>query len=155
MKVQQQSTSGLVVDTPHLYKRQTRGINDLINRLHKVKQTGQGRYIACCPAHDDKHPSLAIRDDNGTILLRCFAGCSAFEIVAAVGMEISDLFPGSGSFAQPMKNPFPAADILRCIQSEAMIVAIAACDIAKGLMLSDSDKQRILLAASRIGGAYE
>lgn len=155
MKVQQRTTSGLVADKARLYKQSKRSINDLINRLHKVKQTGQGRYIACCPAHNDKHPSLAIRDDEGKILLRCFAGCSAFEIVSSIGLELADLFPESNEYSRPSKNPFPAADILRCIQSEAMIVAIAACDIARGLMLSDSDKKRILLAASRIGGAYE
>ena len=37
-----------------------RGLDYLVSQLHKVKYTGHGRYIACCPAHDDRTPSLAI-----------------------------------------------------------------------------------------------
>lgn len=35
---------------------------NLIDRLQKVRRTGQGRWIACCPAHNDKSPSLAVRE---------------------------------------------------------------------------------------------
>jgi hypothetical protein len=103
-----------------------RGINHLLNQLNKVRPTGHGRYIACCPAHSDKNPSLAIRDDNGTVLLKCFAGCSAFEIVSAVGMQLHDLFPETSEQRKPIKNPFPATDVLRCIQREALIITIIA-----------------------------
>jgi hypothetical protein len=130
-------------------------IDVLLNQLHKVKQTGHGQYIASCPSHRDKSPSLAIRDDNGKILLRCFAGCSAHEIVNAVGLNLSDLFPKESSYSKPTKNPFPAASVLRCIQAEALIVVTAACNIANGVTLSNEDLQRLVLAASRIGGAYE
>ena len=52
-------------------------------------------YIACCPAHDDKNPSLSINEDNGKILLKCWAGCSSESIVNAIGIEMKDLFPES------------------------------------------------------------
>ena len=68
-------------------------IGDLLNRLEKVKGS-KGRWTACCPAHGDKSPSLAVTMlDDGRILLKCFAGCSAYEIVSAVGMDMTDLFP--------------------------------------------------------------
>ena len=132
-----------------------RGLNYLLNHLRKVKQTGYGRYIACCPAHDDKHPSLAIRDDNGTILLKCFAGCSAFEIVSSIGMELADLFPESNEQRKPIKNPFPAVDVLRCIQREALIITITACRIINGKKIEKSELDRLILACNLIEAAYE
>ena len=35
-----------------------------------------GGYMGCCPAHNDKNPSLAIDEDNDSLLIKCFAGCS-------------------------------------------------------------------------------
>jgi len=37
-------------------------IEILLSRLEKVKPHGNGKYLACCPAHNDKSPSLAIRE---------------------------------------------------------------------------------------------
>jgi hypothetical protein len=66
----------------------------LLNQLHKVRQNGTGKWMACCPAHEDRTPSLSIKEDSdGTILLHCFAGCSAEEIIGAAGVEMGDLFP--------------------------------------------------------------
>jgi len=61
----------------------------LLNRLDRVHETGPGRWLACCPSHEDGTPSLSIRVlDDGTVLLHCFAGCSAADVVAAVGLEL-------------------------------------------------------------------
>lgn len=61
--------------------------------LDKVKPTGRGKWMACCPAHDDNTPSLSIKEtEGGDLLLHCFAGCSAADVVAAVGFTLSDLF---------------------------------------------------------------
>lgn len=132
-----------------------RSLNYLLNHLRKVKQTGHGRYIACCPAHDDTHPSLAIRDDSGTILLKCFAGCNAFEIVSAIGMELADLFPESNEQRKPIKNPFPAVDVLRCIQREVMIITVTAIRIVDGGKIEKSELERVILACNLIEAAYE
>lgn len=61
--------------------------------LSKVKRVGDGRFIALCPAHQEKTPSLSIRVEGNKILLNCF-GCGAggTEICAALGLSISDLF---------------------------------------------------------------
>ena len=60
----------------------------LLSQLSKVKPNGRGQYSACCPSHNDKSPSLVIRQtDDGKILLKCFAGCSAYEIVSAIGLD--------------------------------------------------------------------
>ncbi len=72
-------------------------IDNLLSSLTKVKG-GKGRWTACCPAHNDKSPSLAIREvEDGRILLKCFANCSIQEIMGAIGMEIGDLFPDTNN----------------------------------------------------------
>lgn len=58
-------------------------------------------YIAGCPAHYDKHPSLSItQGDDGRILIHCFRGCSAAEICASLGIKMKDLFPKKNTAAR-------------------------------------------------------
>ena len=74
--------------------------------LNNVKKVSGG-YMARCPVHDDKNPSLSITEgDDGRVLLKCFAGCSTEEIVKALGLTMSDLFPPS---SKPQKKK---ADVL-------------------------------------------
>ncbi len=136
-------------------------IGNLLNRLEKVKGI-KGRWTACCPAHGDKSPSLAIRQlDDGRILLKCFAGCSAYEVVSAVGMDMQDLFPsetklGYTSETQSQKSerrPFYAADLLKIIQFEAVLTSIAAFDLSQGREVSTEDRKRLKTAVSRINEA--
>jgi archaellum biogenesis ATPase FlaH len=59
---------------------------DVLPKLNKVKENSNG-WIACCPAHDDKNPSLSIAEKDGKILFKCFAGCSYVQIVQALGIN--------------------------------------------------------------------
>ena len=133
----------------------------LLRQLPGTRSTGKSTWIAQCPAHEDKHPSLAIRElDDGRVLLHCFVGCSAGEVVAALGMTLSDLFPlrtdGSIDHRQRReRRPFPATDALRCIAVEAMLVVISATRLANGGAPTDADRRRLLLAASRIQAAVD
>jgi hypothetical protein len=62
--------------------------------LVQARRAGAGRWLARCPAHDDRNPSLSIgTGQDGRVLLRCFAGCATSNILAAVGLRFSDLFP--------------------------------------------------------------
>jgi DNA primase len=54
----------------------------ILARLDGVRASGQG-FLARCPAHDDHHPSLSIREGrNGRVLLHCWAGCETAEVIA-------------------------------------------------------------------------
>lgn len=128
----------------------------MLSLLKKVKRTGHHRWLALCPAHDDRGPSLALRELNdGRILVHCFAGCSVHEIVGSVGLELTDLFPpdkiedGKG---KPERRPFPADDILHCIAFEALVVA-AAATTRLGAPLSNTDHERLICAVTRIHAA--
>ncbi len=52
--------------------------------LNKVKWPGDYKFSACCPAHDDRNPSLSVSDKNGKILVKCFAGCTQEEVIGAL-----------------------------------------------------------------------
>jgi hypothetical protein len=136
-------------------------IGNLLNRLDKVKGK-KGRWIACCPAHGDKNPSLAITQlDDGRILLKCFAGCSAYEVVLAVGMDMTDLFPKDGLLGnrvdnqgiKPDRKPFYATDLLKIIQFEAVITSLVAFDMSEGRQVSEADRKRLKTAFERINEA--
>jgi putative DNA primase/helicase len=48
------------------------------------RPSGSG-WEACCPAHEDRTPSLSIGDaPDGKVLVRCHAGCSQEEVIAAL-----------------------------------------------------------------------
>lgn len=130
----------------------------LLERLNAVRQTGSGRWLARCPAHDDRRASLSVRElDDGRILIHDFAGCAAHEVVGAIGLSLSDLFPPSVPAERHstagVHRPFPASDVLRAIDVEATVVVIAAARIANGETPSDEDRDRLKLAASRIAAA--
>ena len=72
-------------------------IEELITRLKRARRSGAG-WAACCPAHDDRTPSLSVSvGENGGILLKCFAGCELEAIVSALGLAVSDLFAEPGT----------------------------------------------------------
>ena len=131
-------------------------LNTVLSRLEKVQRIGNDRYKAICPAHDDRSPSLAIKDDEGRLLLHCFGGCETLDVLSAIGLDFADIMPDkvTNNFKKD-KKPFYAMDILGIIKFEATLTYIYASDMAKGLTLSGSDKERALLAASRINHAYE
>ena len=126
-------------------------IENLLNRLQKVKLKGSGRWIACCPSHEDKSPSLSITEaDDGRILIHCFAGCDAHSVLSSIGLDMNDLFPKKlGDFGR-LKRPFPAADILRAISFEALIVANSGSQILNGTCLNFMERERLMTAISRL-----
>ncbi len=131
-------------------------VDVLLDKLDKVRATGNGKWIACCPAHPDKHPSLAVAEgDDGRILVKCFAGCGIVDIVGAVGLDMDCLFPPKviDHRIKPIRKPFPAADTLECLRTESMIVWLAGCDMAAGRTLDAAARARLNLAAARIEAA--
>jgi hypothetical protein len=65
-------------------------VHEILGRLDRVKQVGNG-WTAPCPAHDDDHPSLSIDTaSDGKVLLYCHAGCSFWDILKAIGINYTD-----------------------------------------------------------------
>ena len=133
-------------------------VENLISRLQVVKGRN-GAWTARCPAHEDKSPSLAVREgEDGRVLLHCFGGCSTSDVLASIGMDMSDLFPSDDKRREvtskpSMKPAFFASDLMRIIHFEALIVQIVAFDIANGKTPNEETRERMLTAYQRIDEA--
>jgi hypothetical protein len=123
---------------------------DLISRLKKVKKTGPRRWVACCPAHADKTPSMVITETDKTVLVHCFSGCSTEEILGAVGMTFDDLYPDHRELVRPGK--IPISDALRCIAFEALVVT-ASAGTMRDRPLTEEEMARLVQASGRIQAA--
>ena len=125
----------------------------LLSRLDRVKETGPGRWLACCPSHDDKNPSLTVREtDEGVILIKCWSGCGANDVVASVGLEMHDLFPNPPEHRSPLKpyEKWIPRDVIKALSDELSVVIVAASATLSGKKLSNADYERLLLATNRI-----
>jgi hypothetical protein len=88
-------------------------LDRFLSQLQRVKATGDGEWIASCPAtghgqgRGDVHPSLSINRGNGSgALLHCHAGCDSDSILSGVGMTWSDLLLQKET---TRRKPSPAA----------------------------------------------
>jgi hypothetical protein len=73
-------------------------VENFVLRLH-ARPCGRG-WIAKCPAHDDREPSLSInKGADHRVLIKCQAGCSTDDVLAALGITYRDLFAAKFSQA--------------------------------------------------------
>jgi len=132
-------------------------IDILLSHLRNVKSTGFNRWIASCPTREDKTPSMVIRLLNdGRILLHDFGGASPGEILDAMGLGFSDLFPEklAHHFTKERK-PFSAMDILLCLSKDTTHILIAANKINIGKPLNENETKALAQAVTRISNAVE
>lgn len=64
-------------------------LQETLNKLSNVRKTSSG-YSALCPSHSDKKNSLSITEENGKLLMNCFAGCSYEQIIEALNFQSND-----------------------------------------------------------------
>jgi CHC2 zinc finger len=127
----------------------------VFERLAGVKPTGPGRWIALCPAHEDRSPSFSIREtEDGRVLVHCFAGCPNGDVLAAIGLRMSDLFDKPISHHRaPLRKPFDAVSVLQAVAQEVTVVELIAWDMA-GAGRSDTDQnERLTIASQRLNAA--
>ena len=48
------------------------------------KQAGRDAFMCCCPAHEDRNPSLSVSEKDGKVLVKCFAGCGQSSVIDAL-----------------------------------------------------------------------
>ena len=132
-------------------------IEKLIDRLDGVKETGYGKYVACCPSHDDHAPSLAITlKDDDVILLKCWAGCETEDVLSAISLTFSDLYPeriGTTTKSKQFRKPYDARQLLATLDHEAMVTAVIAGDILEHKHIDEETWGRLATAVNRINTA--
>ena len=141
---------------PHIVNRP---IDLLLGQLDRVKQTGPDTWLASCPTanhkHGDRSRGLSIREgDDGRALVHCHAGCAVHEVVAALGFELSDLFPQrqisyphhpphKGITGRHRSKRIPWRDLIEAIQRNLIVCSLAFSDLAKGKSFSAQDAATI------------
>jgi hypothetical protein len=127
----------------------------VLDRLERVKATGPSRWIAACPAHQDRSPSLSVREtDDGRLLLYDFGGCSIEDVLAAIGLQLADLFERPlEHFTRPTSSRIPARDLIELIGFEIDVAGILLAQIVEGRDCSEIAWQRLAQAAQRINRA--
>jgi hypothetical protein len=135
----------------------TAPIDLVLAHLERPRERAKGQWSARCPAHDDRGPSLSVRDlDDGRVLLHCFSGCSTAQVVGAMGLDLADLFPprelavGAGTEPQRRRRLLTAGQALELLDAEALLVASSAAALAGGTALSELDRDRLLTASARV-----
>ena len=132
---------------------------NVLSRLTRVKRTGPDRWIASCPTRNDKHPSMTIRAmPDERVLIYDHGGDSVDEILAALGMEMSDLYPPRLEAPGPGKphrerRPFDPLDVLRVLDFEVVVVLRFGQGMTRGETPTDHDLERLHVAVERIGDA--
>jgi hypothetical protein len=139
-------------------------VHRVLDALDRVKSTGPGTWLASCPTsahqHGDRSRGLAIREgDDGRVLIHCFAGCAVDAVIAALGLELHDLFqqreityphqsPKGGLIGHPRYRRIPWADLFEALEHQLLVCSMAFSDLAKGKAFTTEDAE----ALSRLAG---
>ncbi len=135
-----------------------RPIDKILPLLDRIKKTGPDRWIARCPAHDDRQPSLSIKEaDDGKILLKCWTGCGASDVVNALGLSLADLFPGDRHTVTntgPVRRPsFDYRDAMTGVAHEILVSRLIIEAVNSGQEMDAESLDRLALAETRISDA--
>lgn len=131
-------------------------IEKILDRLTLVRRAGEGRWMARCPAHEDRTPSLSVKLlQDGRILLHCFGcGTGAVEIIMSLGLQPSELFPA----AMREYRPDPSISIGRAVDdlSVALGLVLAANKwILAGKPLLPSTRAELIESGRKVNAAMD
>ena len=133
----------------------------LLDHLSGVRSTGVGRWLARCPAHEDRSPSLSIRDVGDRVLVHCFGGCAVDDVLSAVGLTLADLYPrpllgaGPADGHSRVHSRLAAGDALEALDHELTLAVMILSDIMERRRISETELSRLMQAAARIGAARD
>lgn len=127
-----------------------RGSSTLEKRAREIVEGLNGSWsrskgMCCCPAHDDRTPSLSVTLGRRAILFHCFAGCSneaVLEALARCGVRPVDLFNGGGdAIVSGPREDSTNRNALRLWKSASILTGspAAAYLAGRGLVFASSD----------------
>ena len=129
---------------------------NLLQRLERVQRTGARQWLARCPAHPDRSPSLSVAEKDGRVLVHCFAGCAVDDVLEAVGLSLGDLFDKPLDHHCPPLAPRErirrqhAEAALLTLEHEAAVTGLCADDMAAGFALDKPTRRRLAASVQRI-----
>lgn len=136
----------------------------LLSRLEGVIKTGKG-WRARCPHCGGKGHKVAIAEgDNGTLLVTCFSCHDTAAVLAAVGLQVGDLFARKDlrSMSPANRSQLRQAALLprwraatEVLSHEATVLLIAANKMGDGEPLDEADLTRLRVAALKVFDVVE
>lgn len=117
--------------------------------LLNARRNGAG-WMARCPAHQDRTPSLSISEgEGGRVLVKCMAGCPTENVLQAAGLTFADLNPSEPFSARTMPRaytppPKPAGVVLPADLHAGNMAEVKALAQLRGLNV-----EAVILAAHR------
>jgi hypothetical protein len=133
----------------------------ILERLQGVRRNGAG-WTARCPAHQDRSPSLSVRNgEGGRILVHCFAGCTVDGICAGLGITVADLFvrpreprkpePAIVQHARRVANQSLSRNLPRSVREQPLVMIFTDANhvdaaIARALALAVEHRELVQVA---------
>ncbi len=129
-------------------------LNAILASLEKVKQRGPGSYFACCPVHQEKTPSLSVREaDNGNIIAHCFGcGANGIDVVEALGLPKGYLFAES---LESNNERYFTAKQLHELDIQAWYCLLAVYDVHAGKKLRSHDYHKYAKCRKNLNSVYQ
>jgi len=120
-------------------------VEELLDRLEKVRPTGRDKWVACCPVHGDKNPSMSVAEKDGRVLCHCFScGANGLEVAKALGL------PPSVLFEKPLEQGYIPKRVYEELDIDRLVIAGAEQMRKQGKPLSYKDFKRVKLAKARV-----
>jgi len=123
----------------------------------KARRCGTGYRLDCPVGHRSRGTLACAEGENGSVILKDHAGCEVAQIVQALGLQMSDLFPARLQDSTPegrrqARTAIREASVLAAmalVEYESRVVLILAGDLLRG-QTSESDIDRARTAVQRI-----
>lgn len=142
-------------------------MNAQLSAIHNALATGgwkpagtaqKGHFRSICPAcgtrFDGNRTKLAVAEGGrGGVVIKCFAGCGAVEVVAALGFKAEILFPPKLLGGNSGQRWIPASSALAGLADDSMTVAVFAALVATGEGLSEQQRDELAAVRARIESA--
>lgn len=140
-------------------------IDNVLSRFDGVKPTGQGQWQAKCPAHSDNEASMRITLADDKVLMKCYAGCTFNDIIAAAELEAKQLFEDKGNGTSAHPDPVEKIDVALLARNkhlpEEFLAGLGVVQLPKGgVQITykyetgiDAHRQRIRTALSAKQGS--
>lgn len=141
-------------------KPQSATAEPLLSRLDRVQKQGNG-WRARCPNCGGTSRKLAVTESDDRVLVHCFGGCKAQEVLQAVSMTWADIQPPK-HWPQTREERRNAARAIRevgllcafeVLMAEGGIIQAAGTQLARWQPLSLEDDARLALAVERVSKA--
>lgn len=132
----------------------------LLQRLEGVQKAGNG-WRARCPSCGGRSRKVSVTERDGRVLLHCFGGCRAIEVLEAVGLGWQDVMPPRTWPESPEERRrqrralreigWAAALATLALESKIILFAARELHITGGLEIEDG--KRLAEAVKRIDHA--